>query len=347
MLQTETVEVEVLDLEERLAQLRLSLASGNLAEAAKHSNAAQLLEKALLEEGAKASAAGGGDPALVAAAEAIVAAGPNADLAKLSAECNERVAEAQGRAAADLLEAVEAAAAAAAASPGGGGGGGGGGDWAAVVHALTELASTVFGRPMMKNAAARAGAVRRVAAAMGGVALSHALVQRAGCKALRTLCFHHEANNRAAAGAGAIGAIAVALRAHRGDAAAQSEGLWALMVLCKYSENTAVVAKLAAGAAAAAMEAHPADGSVRAKAMGLGGLLSMASESSEKAFPSAPDSVVPASSGGGGGGDAGAAVVEVAAAAAAAAGGGGAAGAAGAAAAGQGGSLPPAAPDPE
>ena len=89
------------DIEERIKLLRVALEKGDLAEAAKHSSAALDLEKAVLEEGA---------------ALATSVQGPNQELAKMAAECEQRVAAAQGEAAENLLHAIDIAAAAAVAA---------------------------------------------------------------------------------------------------------------------------------------------------------------------------------------------------------------------------------------
>ena len=123
---------------------------------------------------------------------------------------------------------------------------------------MQRVAALTFGRPRMKDAASKHGAMRVVAEALcgslqvGGDGAGDAKESEAGgasgtcmhndaqgartcehgCRALRTLAFNHDGNNREAAKSGAVAAVAGALNAHPGDAAVQTEGLWALLLFC-------------------------------------------------------------------------------------------------------------------
>eukprot|EP00937_MAST-01D_sp_MAST-1D-sp2_P004363 g4363.t1 len=270
-------------LDAHIRSARAQLALGNLVKADAACNAALQLDKRRVE-----SAAAGAE------------AEPNAELADVAGAVAERVAEAQAQLLGPLMARLNllgaSAGSDAGATDGSGGGGqgpppapaadGAGGDAAGscACAALRELSGFAFGRPRMKDAAGRQGAMAAVARVMqrslagdasdaSGGAGEPPRVCEAGCKALRTLAFNHAGNNKQAAASGAVTAVAAALAAFPDDVSLQAEGLWALMVFCKESFNVAAVRSAAPGVAAAACTRHRGEPAVRSKAMGLSALL--------------------------------------------------------------------------
>ena len=79
-----------------------------------------------------------------------------------------------------------------------------------------------------------------------------------------------------------MAAVACALNAYPGDAAVQTEGLWALLVFCKHAFNVAAVQQVAAHAASAAEEMHKDNAAVVSKAVGLAAMLSQQQQQQSK-----------------------------------------------------------------
>ena len=122
---------------------------------------------------------------------------------------------------------------------------------------FVEEALKVLGKTQERQAAADAGAVAAVVAALRAHAAS-AGVQQWGCRALGNVCTGTDAagvaRKQAAADAGAVAAVVAALRAHAASAGVQEEWCYALANVCA-GTDAAGLARRQAAADAGALDA--------------------------------------------------------------------------------------------
>ncbi|ETW09417.1 hypothetical protein H310_00025 [Aphanomyces invadans] len=107
---------------------------------------------------------------------------------------------------------------------------------------LNKLNQLTFNAPHMKVYAGQIGAIAAIVDAMNR-SQENGSIQEDGCRTLRTVAFHCEANLNLVQHQGAIDAVATALRLHGANEAVVAEGFWALVVFCANHLGNTLVAK--------------------------------------------------------------------------------------------------------
>ncbi|KAF0720251.1 Aste57867_438 [Aphanomyces stellatus] len=107
---------------------------------------------------------------------------------------------------------------------------------------LNKLGQLAFNEARVKVEAGQAGAIAAIVDAMKR-SQENGSVQEDGCRVLRTVAFHCEANLNLVQAEGAVDAVATALKLHHANEAVVAEGFWALVVFCANHLGNTTVAK--------------------------------------------------------------------------------------------------------